>query len=336
MTKRTGILLAGFFVLYYMLHLAYDLPNLIHGKSSFDWWPNGIRPKLLLVLDIGIAFLFTLLPYLVLMRHYPRRKYLQIAFLILVSIVGVFFLQFKLTEWGSAEPVRLRTFFTGTIFFDSTYVLYGIIFYFIRYAYFRELEQRELLIQNRHAELQFLRSQLNPHFLFNSLNNIYALVYANSSRALPAIAELSELLRYMLYHSDERVSLDKELDYIRKYIGLQKLRYEQAIYAELFVTGSTKDIAIAPLVLIPFIENGFKHGDFSTVNAGLVVTIQADKEKLSVFCVNNKGNHQKDGMGGIGLENVKRRLELLYPGKHTLRIDDKKDSFAVNLELIYD
>jgi sensor histidine kinase YesM len=336
MTQRTGILLAGFFVLYYMLHLAYDLPNVIHGTPSFEWWPLGIRHKLILLLDIGIAFLFSVLPYLILIRNYPQRRYLFSALLILVSIAGVFFLQFKSTEWGSAGAVRLRTFFTGKIFFDSIYVLYGIIFYFIRYAYFRELEQRELLIQNRQAELQFLRSQLNPHFLFNSLNNIYALVYANSSKALPAIAELSELLRYMLYHSEEKVALDKELDYIRKYIGLQKLRYEQPIHAELFITGSTTDIAIAPLVLIPFIENAFKHGDFSTSNAGLVVTIQAYKEKLMVFCLNRKGNHQRNTEGGIGLENVKRRLELLYPGKHILRIDDKKESFAVNLELIYD
>ena len=334
MTKKAGTLLAGFIVLYFVLQLAYDLPNLIHGNPSFDWLTSGGRPKLLLVPDIGITFLLALIPYFILMRNYQARRYLLIALLIPVLVVGIFFLQYKVTAFGSPYPLRLRTFFTRYIFFDSIYVLYGIIFYFISYAYSRELEQKELLIQKRHAELQFLRSQLNPHFLFNSLNNIYSLVYANSSKALPAIAELSELLRYMLYHSDDKVALDKELDYIRKYIGLQKLRYEQDIHAEVFVSGSTKNIAIAPLVLIPFVENAFKHGDFSSSNAGMVITIQAEKEKLSVFCMNRKGNHQKDRQGGIGLENVRRRLGLLYPGKHTLRIDDENDSFAVNLELI--
>jgi LytS/YehU family sensor histidine kinase len=215
-------------------------------------------------------------------------------------------------------------------------VLYAVIFYFIRYAYYRELQQKELQMQNRNAELMFLRSQVNPHFLFNSLNNIYSLVYANSVLALPAIAGLSDLLRYMLYHTDEKVAIEKELEYIRKYISLQKLRYDRAILADMYVNGSTEGIYIAPLVLIPFIENAFKHGDFTENNQGLVITIQIDQHKLVVFCMNKKGDQQKDNSGGIGLENVKRRLELLYPGKHTLRIDDLEDTFTVNLELTYD
>lgn len=336
MTKKVGVLLVGFIALYYVLHIAYDLPNLIHGNAGFQWIPAGSLPKLFRAVDIVIAFLFALLPYLILYRYYPSGKYIQSALLIALAIGVIFFVHFNITAFLATNPIRLRTFFSETLFFDCVYVLYGIIFYFIRYAYYRELQQKELLMQNRSAELLFLRSQLNPHFLFNSLNNIYALVYANSGQALPAIAGLSELLRYMLYHTDEKVPLEKELEYIRKYISLQKLRYEHTIHAELYVTGSADGITIAPLVLIPFIENAFKHGDFSGNNQGLVITIQIDTNKLVVFCMNKKGNHQKDIVGGIGLENVKRRLQLLYPGKHILRIDNNTDSFAVNLELIYE
>lgn len=336
MKKKVGVLLVGFIALYYLLHLAYDLPNLIHGNAAFQWLPAGIEPKLFRVLDIVITFLFALLPYLILFRYYPSGRYIQPLVLITLAIAVNFFVHYNITGFLSPNPLRLRTFFSETLFFDSVFVLYAIIFYFIRYAYYRELQQKELLMQNRNAELMFLRSQLNPHFLFNSLNNIYALVYANSGQALPAIAGLSELLRYMLYHTDEKVPLEKELEYIRKYISLQKLRYEHNILAELYVTGSAAGITIAPLVLIPFIENAFKHGDFSGNNQGLVITIRIDTNKLVVFCMNKKGNHQKDSAGGIGLENVKRRLQLLYPGKHALGIDDHADSFAVNLELIYD
>ena len=336
MTKKAGVLLAGFIVLYYVLHLAYDLPNLMHGSVAFEWLPGGRLPKILRAVDIVIGFLYALVSYLFLFRFYPSGGYVKILLLITVSIGIIFFLHFNATAFLHENPLRLRTFFTEKLFFVCVYVLYAIIFYFIRYAYYRESQQKELLMQNRNAELMFLRSQLNPHFLFNSLNNIYSLVYANSRQALPAIAGLSELLRYMLYHTDEKVPLEKELEYIRKYISLQKLRYEHNIHAEMYVTGSAEGILIAPLVLIPFIENAFKHGDFSENNQGLVITIQIDEHKLAVFCMNKKGNHQKDTAGGIGLENVKRRLQLLYPGKHILRIDNQSDLFAVNLELVYD
>ena len=336
MTKKAGLLLAGFIVLFYVLHLAYDLPNLINGKAVFEWVPDGMSSKLLRAVDMVISFLFSLVPYLILFRFYPSGGYIKSLLLIAVAVGIIFFIHFNTTAFLQGYPLRLRSFFSETFFFDCVYVLYAIIFYFIRYAYYRELQQRDLLMQNRSAELMFLRSQLNPHFLFNSLNNIYALVYANSHQALPAIAGLSELLRYMLYHTDEKVPLEKELEYIRKYISLQKLRYEHPIQAEMFVTGLADRILIAPLMLIPFVENAFKHGDFSADNQGLVITIQADQHKLVVFCMNKKGNHQKDTAGGIGLENVKRRLHLLYPGKHTLRIDEHADTFAVNLELIHD
>ena len=335
MTKKIGVLLLGFILLYYVLSLAYDLPNLVNGRPTFQLIPPGFLPKLYRLIDMLVSFLFTLLPYVILYKYYPAGKIFQSVVLILVTVVVVFFLHYKIAQFVIPFPIRLRTFFLQTLFFDCVFVLYAIIFYFIRYSYFREMQQKELVAQNRQAELLFLRSQLNPHFLFNSLNNIYSLVYANSRQALPAISGLSELLRYMLYSADDKVPLDKELEYIRKYIGLQKLRFENTIRADLIVTGSTENVTIAPLVLIPFIENAFKHGDF-TGEAGLVVTIHIRENKLDVFFMNKKGNHQKDTAGGIGLENVKRRLRLLYPGKHSLHIDDNNESFTVNLELIYE
>jgi sensor histidine kinase YesM len=182
--------------------------------------------------------------------------------------------------------------------------------------------------------LSFLRSQLNPHFLFNSLNNIYSLAYRQSNQVLPAIAALSDLLRYMLYDSNEKVPLEKELAYIRKYIELQSLRFEQPILADVHVSGHIDEVMIPPLLLIPFIENAFKHGQFNTVS-GLLVNIYTNDKKLHVHCHNKKGKQEKDAGGGIGLENVKRRLSLLYPNKHILLIDDKNDFFTVNLELEY-
>jgi sensor histidine kinase YesM len=217
---------------------------------------------------------------------------------------------------------------------SQLYIIYGIVFYFIRYSYYKEMQQRELLLQNRQSELSFLRSQINPHFLFNSLNNIYSLAYQQSDRVLPAISGLSDLLRYMLYDANEKVPLEKELAYIRKYIDLQRLRFGQPIQADLHVAGKTDEVSIPPLLLIPFVENAFKHGDLSN-GSGLQINIYTSDQKLHVLCYNKKGSQAKDAGGGIGLENVKRRLSLLYPGKHVLAVEDKNDFFSVNLELNY-
>jgi two-component system LytT family sensor kinase len=125
------------------------------------------------------------------------------------------------------------------------------------------LQQVQLQLQNRQTELSFLRSQVNPHFLFNNLNNIYALVYEQSSQALPAIAGLSELLRYMLYNTSETVLLSTELNYIEKYIELQQLRFERPSLISANQNCSDENSKIPPLLLIPFIENAFKHGQTS-------------------------------------------------------------------------
>jgi len=171
-------------------------------------------------------------------------------------------------------------------------------------------------------------------FDFNSLNNIYSLVYQGSGQALTAIAGLSDLLRYMLYDAAEKVPLETEMDYIQKYIGLQQLRFEDPVEVNMKVEGSLAGIIIAPLLLIPFVENAFKHGDLG--KGGLSIYLNSDAQKTYFHCTNRKGLQQKDPGGGIGLENVKRRLSLLYPGKHILSIDDGPVNFSINLHLTHD
>ena len=137
----------------------------------------------------------------------------------------------------------------------------------------------------------------------------------------------------MLYDANEKVPLEKELEYIRKYIDLQRLRFEQPVKVNLHSV-IRRSVMIPPLLLIPFVENAFKHGEFGN-ESGLLINIYTNNQKLHVHCQNKKGKQRKDSGGGIGLENVKRRLSLLYPGKHVLLVEDKNDFFTVNLELNY-
>lgn len=333
MKMKVWLLAAGFAACYFIIHMAYDLPALLSGNARFAQVPDrsNFMP---LVIDISVAFFYALVPYLLFYYFFPKQKLTLPLLLTIISLPALFLFHYWCME-NAGRFLRLRHFFNGNLFYIAIYVIYGVAFYFIRYTYYKELQQKELLLQSRQSELSFLRSQINPHFLFNSLNNIYSLAYQRSDRVLPAIAGLSDLLRYMLYDTTEKVSLEKEAEYIRKYIELQKLRFEQPIEANLHIAGDIENVSIPPLLLIPFVENAFKHGEFSN-GSGLLMNIYTNDHKLHVHCHNKKSKQQKDSGGGIGLENVKRRLALLYPGKHVLLVENKNDSFTINLELAYE
>ena len=356
MRKRLILLLGSFVVFYYLIRVTYNMPNLVHGNWYFDKLPEPFRARgrfiafmaIREIRDIGFNFLFALIPYWALYRWYPAKKIGYSVLLIVVGLAAVFMLSYWTEPWlyhynenfllKRTELFRLprmKTYFLNSIFYFLIAAIYGTVFYFIRYSRYKELQQKELELQSRQTELSFLRSQINPHFLFNSLNNIYSLVYQGSGQALAAIAGLSDLLRYMLYDATEKVSLQKEIDYIRKYIELQRLRFDHVIKAELRVEGDGPASQIAPLLLVPFVENAFKHGDFRSDGSGLEIRIYSLPEKTYFHCSNRKGKQQKDTGGGIGLENVRRRLSLLYPDRHQLSIMENEESFNVTLELTH-
>lgn len=338
MNKRWPLFFLCFLIFYGLLHLAYDMPNIIHGSPRFMTGLASARGSTLLIADISSSFLFAFLPYLILFHFYPRKKIGQAILCILLALPVLFFMRYWADEMLmireraslSLPSVRLRTYFYNHLFYIIVYAVYGMVFYFIRYAYFNEMRQKDLLLQNRESELSFLRSQINPHFLFNSLNNIYSLVYLQSPNSLEAIAGFSDLLRYMLYDTLQDVPLEKEAHYIRQYIDLQKLRFEAPVKAGFQTSGPLAAVFIPPLLLIPFVENAFKHG---TVDEDIVITLDTDKQQTRFYCQNRKMTGKKDSTGGIGLQNVQRRLELLYPGKHRLSVMDGPVFFIIKLEI---
>lgn len=332
MRKRLPLLLGIYVALYFLLHIAYDLPNLVNGRSLFIGLPP--HPALLIpwLVELALYALFALLPYLFFCRYYPRLTWVAVS-LTIVSLVLVFYVCYLYGELREGKDVRLKHYFLNNISYAFLFTVYGIIFFFIRYAQHKELEQKDMVIQNRQSELSFLRSQINPHFLFNSLHNIYSLMYQHAAGAQEAILGLSDLLRYMLYDASEKVSLQKEIDYIERYIALQRIRFDHPVHAPVYVTGDTVSMQIPPLLLIPFVENAFKHGDFSGEEEGVAITIHAGNKNIYFHCVNKKGHGLKDAVGGIGLQNVQRRLALLYPDKHVLKITTTNTHFTINLEL---
>lgn len=204
-----------------------------------------------------------------------------------------------------------------------------------KYANKKEAEVIEAEKEKLTTELKFLKSQVNPHFLFNALNNIYSLSVSKSGETPESIMQLSEILRYMVYDSREsKVSLRDEINYIQSYVNLTKLKDSKGMNVSVYIEPS--DVLIAPLLFVPFIENAFKHSKIESVNESFISLRLTTKENIINFSIKNslpKTNFTKDKVGGIGIENTKKRLNLLYYEKHSLSINKTEDTFEVNLTI---
>ena len=178
------------------------------------------------------------------------------------------------------------------------------------------------------TELIYLQSQVNPHFLFNTLNNIYSLVHRKSDKALPALDKLTAILRYSLYEKEEKISIEKELENIRNFIQLEEMRYSYPLNIDFKVTGNIVNFRLPPFLLLPLVENAFKHGD---MKSPLIIHLEIDDETLAFKVKNSIRIKQKDRLGGIGLENIEKRLNLIYGELHHLNIIQDELSFEVRL-----
>lgn len=336
MKKKTGILVITFILFYAMIHLGRYLPDLYTGRFSLVDERSYTVRTISLLADMLASSMFTLSTYFILYCCYPQKKYITLIFMLISTFLAGFVISYFVAVWDFGSAIRLSRYFRNNILYGALYTILAFVFYFIRYSQFKELQQRELAIQNRDAELSFLRSQINPHFLFNNLNNIYSLVYHHSDQSLSAISGLSELLRHMLYDTNETISLEKEINCIEKYIALEQLRFETPCLLTFSCTGDLAQIQMPPLLLIPFIENAFKHGAISFNHAWLNISIHiTPDDQLELYCANEVGIKTKDNTGGIGIENVRKRLALLYPSNHTLDIKQEMHKFIVHLKLGY-
>ncbi len=187
-------------------------------------------------------------------------------------------------------------------------------------------------------ELKFLRSQTNPHFVFNVLTNLVALARKKSDQLEISLLMLSRLMRYMLYGADKKISVQQEIEYLESYIALQKLRFENDIKIVFSVALSPEELShsIEPMLLMPFVENSFKHGINSVEQPFVLISLTVSNGELA-FQVKNKFAQQKEAgkeeSSGIGLSNVHSRLNLLYAGRHNLRIDEGNDMYVIDLTL---
>lgn len=200
------------------------------------------------------------------------------------------------------------------------------------------MNQKEILEKQKAvSELALLKSKINPHFLFNTLNNIDALIYEDPDKASQALVKLSDIMRYMSYETVmEFVNLSKEMDYVSSLVALYKLRITNPEVIQLKIVQGFTDLKIAPMLFIPFIENAFKYSTFKGEKAGFEIKFETDESRIN-FSIKNYYNSSEKEMtakqGGTGINSVKQRLEHIYPGKHILSIINSDGIFKVNLTI---
>jgi two-component system LytT family sensor kinase len=198
-------------------------------------------------------------------------------------------------------------------------------------------ESRRVHLETMKSELRFLKSQINPHFLFNTLNSLYALTIKKSDQAPEVVLRLADMMRYMLYECNEKwVPLDREVAYIQNYLELEKVRHGARVDIDFDTEGVTTDHRVAPLLFIPFLENAFKHGLASSLEAGKVdVKLTVQNRELTFIITNSKPpalpRPEARQYGGIGLTNVRKRLQLLYPHMHHLHIENNPNEYHVRM-----
>jgi len=331
---------AGFLSLpYFMVPHQSDEGNLDnfmrHAAPPADMAANMFISSLAFNLCL-IAF-FYIHTYLIFDRLVVKKKYVVYALVLVGSFMLIFFTSriFKRSVFQSIpfmlRPVSFRE-FTRAL---TWYLLILFISLGVKLLMqLRQAEQRAREIENAQlrTELSFLHAQINPHFLFNSLNTIYSLALKKSDTAPTAVLKLSHLLRYMVDDANrEQVSLEQEVNYLNNYIELQRLRSTDQLAVNFNVTGKISSTQIAPLLLLPFVENAFKYGISNNEPASIDILLERNTTALIFSVSNRKIELGESDSTGIGINNVKRRLELLYPGKHNLEIQDKPDSYSIKL-----
>ncbi len=210
----------------------------------------------------------------------------------------------------------------------------AIKMYFISHR--KDMEILEVKNEQMKSELESLKYQINPHFLMNTLNNIQSLVEIDPVKAYETIQELSKMMRYVLYdNKSHKVPLRREVEFIENFIALMRLRYPEQVVITMNFQEEAGNVEVPPLLFITFVENAFKHGISYKENSLIAIDFTLDDDKLIFKCMNTnpKKNAQPDRNGGIGLENVRRRLELLYHGRYNLNIDNRVENYLVELEI---
>jgi len=296
---------------------------------SFAWIPSAITFN---------TFYFYLFPKFVKKQKYGLSIFMSLSISIVAALVG-FLNLYNLYGPACIEEAGGETLFWLISAMTCVALISGIIALVIQgfLTWIEEIKLKDQLKEKNQAmEMALVKAQLDPHFLFNTLNNIDVLILKNAKIASDYLNKLSDIMRFMLFETKTpEIPLAKEIEYIEKYIALQKIRTANHHYVNFGVSGVPKSKTIAPMVFIPFIENAFKHTTNKKLKDAIKINIQIEEESVRMDCENkfDESRRLKQNCNGLGNELIQKRLELIYPGQHTLEVVNQEESYAVHLTI---
>ena len=320
------------------------------GRSSRDYSVTIIFVSMLLPLSIATTYF---LNYFLIPRYLFTKKYSRFTLFVFYTFVISVWLELFISLGVFIFITNYQSEKMNPFSFDGLLLMVGLYFIIIIAVAIKlirrsfQIQKKNTELDNRRfqmelklkkAELKLLKAQVHPHFLFNTLNNLYGLTLEKSDDAPKLVLQLSEILDYILYRCDEKlVSLDEELANLKNYIEIEKIRYSGKLNLNANFPEETGNLKIAPLILLPFVENAFKHG-VSHFPGVAFVNIKISIVETNLFSkIENSRNpmlkREESHSNGVGLKNVRKRLDLIYPEKHMLNIDKKEKTFSVNLTL---
>ncbi len=322
--------------------------DVLLAEPSADWIERYDNVyAVVLQLSVYVSFCsYAFLAYLILYYLHPRVKtrWWNLILPFSVMILACIFLRAFIEEYvlfnifgqHNYNPnMSWKIYLLDNFYYAIIFTPVGIVYYLSELNRYNVEIRRKVELLHHETELKFLRSQVNPHFLFNTLNNLYSLVATGSDKALPALDKLSGLLRYSLYDQEPLVPLNRETDYLKDFLHLECMRVEDLALPRVTIGPFTKDWQLPPLLLVPFIENAFKHGELKDPRHPLLISLTEEGEQLRFQVTNLKRKNvtSQDRIGGIGLANTRKRLSLVYPERHTLTLSSDEDVFRIDLVL---
>jgi len=328
--------------------LAYTLYQILQqGWENEDTFSFQLYPQLLTNIPIDILFVYINL-YVLMPSFYYKRKYVQyvLALIILLFMDGILARYFTWLIWNNWDKVHNPAVYLSENknFYIPVRILRNAVQTFpviaatmliklMDNSFKQEKKLREIEKEKFSAELGLLKAQINPHFLFNTLNSLYALTLKGSGQASKVVLRLSDLMNYMLYEaSANKVSLKEEIKYLENYISIEQMRFAERLELSFQCSGDIDGKLIAPLLLLPFVENAFKHG-IEDDSGWVTINLKVTGNRLFLKVENSCAAVSKQKGKGMGLGNVKRRLELTYPGSYELTINQTTGTFEAELEL---
>lgn len=331
-----------FNIVFWILYFLYEWVGLAALSGEFRKY--FINACMALPLALAVSYITV---HILLKKYYntwPRWQFWTVQFLATVSLLLVrrtinYHLIYPLF-FPYALQVPFFSFGKLIVELVNVYLVVGAysLFYFVQYWYEEKQRVKDLIQEKMSAELELLKSQVHPHFIFNTLNNIYSVALKSSPDTAKLIAHLSAFLSYNLYDSKQNfVHLTSELLYIKNYIELQRSRFSERIDVSVNIYDDISGVTIAPLLLLPLIENSFKHGIANSIGQGWIrIDVSKQNDKLSIKIENSRDASEKKEppvTGGIGLSNVKTRLELIYPGKHDFCVIEEEYTYLVIIKI---